>query len=136
MDLFIKPFWIAIAFVYLGLAVFHYNLQRFLLPISGKWIAAAESTEDYYAGMALRLINYATDTTKRVLKYSSYAFLIAGVISLLQGLLDIENTVSLSLIFIVIFIFLYVCIIGLTLTGIDLTVRNKINSFLRANRKS
>ena len=135
MDLFIKPFWIVIAFVYLGLAVFHYNLQRFLLPISGKWIAAAESVGDNNAGLALRLINYATDTTKRVLKYSSYAFLIAGTISLLQGLLDIENIVSLNLIFILIFIFLYMFIIGLTLTGKDLVVRNKIKSFLRAKRK-
>jgi hypothetical protein len=108
MDVVIRPFWIAISVAYFALAWVHYRIQE------GIWISshvtapatahAEESPGNYdrwNIAIALNQIRDGNIRNKKLLNYASYGFLLAGFISLLQGVLNLGSEIAINIVFVV-----------------------------------
>ncbi|MGZ4864503.1 MAG: hypothetical protein ACXV5H_06535 [Halobacteriota archaeon] len=115
MDVVIKPFWLAISFAYFVLAWLHYKIQSNITIISSNFIESMErgNFDQPNIAFALRRIKDNETHHKRLIRYASYGFLLAGIISLAQGLLNLEYGVTVDVIFILLALFVVLLIIYL-----------------------
>ncbi len=110
MDIIIKPFWIIIALVYSFLAWYYYRLSKEYEPLyPSKWIESVRSlgeSSEYnqrsdptaiHLANLMDFYNKGVKRNKTLLKLASLGFLLAAIISLLQGLLDLETALRITI---------------------------------------
>lgn len=107
MDVVIRPFWIAISVAYFALAWVHYLIQgRIWISshVTAPATALAEETpgdsDKWYTAVALNQIRANSIQNKKLIRYAAHGFLLAGFISLLQGVLNLNSEIAINVVFI------------------------------------
>jgi hypothetical protein len=108
MDVVIRPFWIALSVAYFALAWVHYRIQEGIWissHVTGPATALADESpgnfDRWNIAIALNQIRDGNIRNKKLLKYASYGFLLAGFISLLQGVLNLDSEIAINIVFVV-----------------------------------
>jgi len=110
MDVAIKPFWIILSLVYFWLAAIHYKRQFGVIPSTyqaAAYTPAPDNAPDEirylyaYIQTAFRQFIRDIQQNKKLMIYASTAFFVAGVVSLLQGLTNLEAAFSVNIVFVV-----------------------------------
>ena len=111
MDVVITPFWIILSGVYFWLAAIHYKRRFMITPsiyISSALTEAPDNAADnirYLRAdiqMVFKQFIRDIEQNRELMKYASIGFFVAGVVSLLQGLTNLEAQFSVNILFAVI----------------------------------
>lgn len=108
MDIVIRPFWIALSIAYFVLAWVHYLIQARIWVLASHVVAPATAVAQEIPGdfdkmniaISLRQIRDMSALNKKLIRYASYGFLLAGFISLAQGVLNLDSEIAINVIFI------------------------------------
>jgi len=101
MNVVIEPFWILLSFVYFFLAATNYRFSDYIIPSTFK-AAAHPPAPDNIQMISRELVNSLL-RNKKYLRLASAGFLIAGVVSLAQGISNVADSgISINVVFVVI----------------------------------
>jgi hypothetical protein len=101
MDVIIKPFWIVLSLVYFCLAAIHYKMRFRVTPST--YISAAHTPapdNNPFTPVIFRQFLRDLEQNQKLLRYASYGFFVAGVVSLSQGILNLDSEIPVNVVFV------------------------------------
>jgi len=97
MDIAIKPFWIALSFVYFWLFAKHY-FRRMAQITPSTYIAAAytPSPDDPFRQTIFRQFIRNIETDRQLMQLAAIGFFVGGIVFLLQGVTNLEYQIPIN----------------------------------------
>lgn len=111
MEVIITPFWIVLSFVYFWLAAVHYKRRFVITPstyIASAYTKVPDDTSDDIRFLrsdiqrVFKRFVLDIEQNRELMKYASVGFFVAGVVSLLQGITNLEGQFSINILFVLI----------------------------------